>query len=296
MKIARVKVGNNNIVTIDDGSGFVDYSTILSETGYASQAIECDPEQVVTRMMTRGLLDESFVSDLLSRNRKSGKHQPLEDSKFDLLLPLRPTKIVCMTRNYVKHASEQGHKMPEKPVFFVKTENCVIGQNDSILVPSDVGRVDHEGELAVVIEKKSQRLKHDEVASHIFGYTIINDVTAREFQHKLAENSWPWYMAKSMDNSAPIGPWIVTKDEMGTLSGKGVKVFVNGQLKQDGTFDDMYWSVADLIVEITKYVTLKPGDMVATGTPDGIGQIVVGDEVSVEIDGIGRLTNPVEAM
>ncbi len=296
MKVARVNIGGTVIVAVDDGTGFVDYTAILNRSGYASKGVECDPELIITNMITRGLLEESFVSDLLGKSRKSGKYQTLDIAELHPLLPLRPRKIVCMTRNYVKHATEQGHKMPEKPVFFVKTENCVIGHDDPIKIPTDLGRVDHEGELAVVIAKKSKRITHNDVDSHIFGYTIINDVTARGFQHKLAENRWPWYMAKAMDSFAPIGPWIVSKSDMGELSGKGVKVFVNEQLRQDGSFDDMYWSVADLIVDITKYITLQPGDMVATGTPEGIGSVVDGDRVSVEIDGIGRLSNPVIAI
>ncbi|MCF7810623.1 fumarylacetoacetate hydrolase family protein [bacterium] len=226
--------------------------------------------------------------------KRNGKNFSLNVEGLTPLLPLMPGKIICIARNWAAHAKEGGHETPENPVYFAKTDNTAIGYGETIPLPQGLGRVDHEGELGVVILKQAKKVKAADAGKFIFGYTIVNDVTARAFQKELAATGRPWYAAKSMDGFAPIGPAIVLRNEAEPIDGKRIKVTVNNEIRQDGTVDDMIFKVPELIEAITKHVTLNPGDIIATGTPAGVGELHEGDEVAVEIDGIGRLVNPVK--
>jgi len=294
MQIGRFIHNGNPIICVNDGAGWTAYDCLLTAHGYNVPSAGISPDRRMTFLMCRGLLEDEVISEQLDWARRTGYPCPMDTTEGVPLLPLRPGKIVCVGRNYIEHAKEQGHGLPPHPIIFAKTDNCAIGPFQPIPYHQGFGRIDHEGELAVVIGKHTSNVLRDDANRHIFGYTIINDVTAREHQNYLGKNNWPWYIAKSMDGFAPIGPWVVTRNSFGDPSGKGVRVTVNGQLRQDGKFDDMAWKVPDLIEHISKVITLNPGDIIATGTPSGIGAIVPGDEVTVEIDGIGTLSNPVK--
>jgi len=202
------------------------------------------------------------------------------------LSPCTPTKIVCVGRNYAAHAAELGNEVPERPLLFFKPPSAVIGPNDEIVLPrSDL--VHHEAELAVVIGTRCRNVSAQEAMGVILGYTCMNDVSDREAQ-KWDKN---WVRAKGFDTSAPLGPIIVTKDEIeGPFH---VMSRVNGEVRQDGSTRDFIFSIPALIEEISTYMTLEPGDVIATGTPAGVGPLVSGDIVEVEIEGIGVLRNSV---
>lgn len=295
MRIARFLIAGRPVVAVDGGSGFVDYGAILDARGYGSDMRGADPERRLVRLLRHGLLCEEFVGEQLEWVLHSGRDFGLETEGLTPLLPHRPTKIICVARNYREHAREGGGDILERPIFFAKTDNCALGPGLPIRVPTDVGRVDHEGELGVVISRRAAGVKADEAMRCVLGYTVINDVTARELQKRLAERGLPWFHAKSRDTFAPLGPAIVSTGEVGDLSGKRIRVWVNGDIRQDGLLDDMVWKPPQLIAEISAVVTLLPGDVIATGTPSGVGGIAPGDEVVVAIDGVGRLANPVEA-
>ena len=295
MRIARFMLAGRPTIAIDAGEGYVDFGNLLEARGYHSEFTAKDPEKRIIRMMQRGMLEEDFIKGELVWAKHAGKSFHLELGGLKPLLPLRPGKIICIARNWAAHAREGGHEAPNRPVFFAKTENCAIGFGDPISLPAGIGRVDHEGELGVVMAKQASRVNAEEAGNYIFGYTIINDVTARAFQHELAKEGRPWYAAKSMDGFAPIGPAIVFRKEVEPVKGKSIRVTVNGEIKQDGSTDDMIFKVPELIEAITRYVTLMPGDMIATGTPAGVSEMHPGDEVTIDIDGIGRLVNPVVA-
>ena len=294
MRIARFLVSGQPTIAVDDGKGYIDLGALLAVRGMKSELTGNDPDRRIIRMLRRGMLDEDFIRGELNWMKKNGKDFSLNIESMKPLLPLMPGKIVCIARNWAAHAKEGGHETPENPVYFAKTDNTAIGYGDVIPLPQGMGRVDHEGELGVVILKQAKRVKAAEANQYIFGYTIVNDVTARAFQKELASGGRPWYAAKSMDGFAPIGPAIVLRSEAEPLAGKRIRVTVNGEIRQDGTVDDMIFKVPELIEAITKHVTLNPGDIIATGTPAGVSELHDGDEVAVEIDGIGRLVNPVK--
>ena len=209
--------------------------------------------------------------------------------KVRLLSPCTPTKIICLGRNYAAHAQELGNPLPERPLLFFKPPSAVIGPGEEIVLPRS-SRVDYEAELAIIIDRRCRNVRAKDAMEVIYGYTCMNDVSDREAQ-KWDKN---WVRAKGFDTSAPLGPVIVTKDEIeGPFH---VVLRLNGEIRQDGSTSDLVFSIPEIIAEITAYMTLEPGDVIATGTPAGVGPLSPGDTVEVMIDGIDTLTNCVRAV
>jgi 2-keto-4-pentenoate hydratase/2-oxohepta-3-ene-1,7-dioic acid hydratase in catechol pathway len=214
----------------------------------------------------------------------TGRRLPLGDVK--LLAPVLPSKVVAIGRNYAEHATEMGGDVPEQPLLFLKPSTAVVGPGDKIAYPASSKRVDFEGELAVVIGRLCRDVPEDRVADVVLGYTCANDVTARDQQ----KTDGQWSRAKGYDTFCPLGPWIETDLD---IADRRVTTTLNGATKQDGRTSQIVHKVPSLIAYITSCMTLLPGDVILTGTPAGVGPMDVGDEVSVEIEGIGRLTNMV---
>lgn len=210
-------------------------------------------------------------------------------SAVRLLAPAEPSKIVCIGRNYREHAKELNHPIPTEPLFFLKPPSSVIGTGDEIRRPNALSRrVDYEGELGVVIGKRCYRLREgDDVRPYITGYTCINDVTARDLQEKDGQ----WTRAKGFDTFCPFGPVVV--EGLDPWKGIAVQTRVNGQLRQNGTTIDFLFPLDLLVRFVSQVMTLEPGDLIATGTPAGVGPLVPGDTVEVTVEGIGTLTNTV---
>jgi 2-keto-4-pentenoate hydratase/2-oxohepta-3-ene-1,7-dioic acid hydratase in catechol pathway len=207
-----------------------------------------------------------------------------------LLPPCSPSKIVCVARNYSEHARELGNQPPTDPLVFLKPPSALIGAGESIVYPKASERVDYEGELGVVIGQRARNVTATEAASYILGYTCVNDVTARDFQKKDGQ----WTRGKGFDTFCAVGPCIVPREEVDFASLR-VRTFVDGEKKQDGSVMEMLFSVDDLIAYITAFMTLEPGDLIATGTPPGVGPLRPGSKVQVEIEGVGVLANTVVA-
>jgi len=206
-------------------------------------------------------------------------------SEVTVLPPVMPTKIVCVGRNYREHAEELGNQVPPEPLLFLKPPSAIIGPNQPIIYPELSSRVDYEGELAVVIKRKLKNLKEDDSwQDYVLGYTCFNDVTARDLQSKDVQ----FTRAKSFDTFAPIGPCLVTGLDPGGLQ---LKTFLNGKLVQSGNTRNMIFNIPYLIGYISRIMTLEPGDVIATGTPSGVGPMQPGDRVEVQIEGIGTLSN-----
>jgi len=204
-----------------------------------------------------------------------------------LLDPIRPSKIVCVGRNYREHAAELGNKMPDEPLLFLKAPSAIIYSGDEIVLPSASQQVEHEGELGVVIGRVARNIASGEdPLSYVLGYTCVNDVTARDLQRKDVQ----FTRGKSFDTFCPVGPWIETDIDPGNVT---VETRLNGELKQKGNTADMAFSVAFLIRYISEIMTLYPGDLIATGTPAGVSRMKPGDIVEVEVAGIGVLRNQV---
>ncbi|MGB3295678.1 MAG: fumarylacetoacetate hydrolase family protein, partial [Phormidesmis sp.] len=211
----------------------------------------------------------------------------IEDYK--LLAPCSPSKVIAVGRNYAKHAAELGNELPQTPLLFMKPPTAVTAADAPIFYPSQSARVDYEGELAIVIGELTTNCELSQVRSKIWGYTIANDVTARDLQRK--ENQWT--RAKGFDSFCPLGPWIVREIPAGAV----LQTFVNSadQPVQSASTADMIFSPEYLVAYISQTMTLLPGDVILTGTPEGVGPVVVGDRVRIEIEGIGSLENPVLA-
>jgi len=221
------------------------------------------------------------------------------------LPPLLPPKnVICVGKNYAKHAIEgaraEGLKdttLPKEPIWFTKPRTCLIGDHQQIVAPPGYGdTLDYEGELAVVIGQRARHLAKDTALQAVFGYTIFNDITARAVQQGRKQ----WFKGKSADTFGPVGPWVVTADEIGDPQSLRLTTRVNGELRQDAHTRDMIFSVVDLLVDLTQSITLEPGDIISTGTPAGVAwgmdkprYLQPGDRVVVEVSGIGRLENSV---
>lgn len=205
----------------------------------------------------------------------------------NILPPCEPTKIVCIGRNYVKHAEELGNEVPDRPLLFLKGPNTLAGHGDTITVPPGKAPIDHEAELAVIISEQCRNVDAADALDVIAGYTCMNDVSNREDQRQEKN----WIRGKAFDGAAPMGPVLATPDEV--PDDASVQAYVNGERRQDGSLDQMVFSVSELIEEITAYMTLEPGDVIASGTPDGVGPLVDGDEVEIRIDGIGSLKHTI---
>lgn len=208
----------------------------------------------------------------------------------------RPTKMICLGRNYRGHAQEQGAKVSESPLLFAKAPSSIIDPGQSIVIPAGSVKVDYEGELAFVIGRRTSKVSEDRAGEAIFGYCCLNDVTDREIQF----NEKQWFRSKSIDTFAPLGPWIVTPDEIGDALDLRITTKVNGQVMQSDTTGNMVFTPYDIISFVTRNMTLEPGDIISTGTPAGVGvfrdpQVFLkdGDVVEITIDGIGTLKNPV---
>nr|WP_236589699.1 fumarylacetoacetate hydrolase family protein [Ramlibacter aurantiacus] len=233
----------------------------------------------------------------------SGPSLPLSAVRLDAPLPRPRRNLWCVGRNYHAHAKElaasvfkgSNENVMEWPIVFTKVPECVVGPHDPVVLPGAAvsEQIDYEAELAVVIGKGGKNIRKDDAMDHIYGYTIVNDVTARDVQMRHQQ----WDMGKSFDTFCPMGPWIVTADE---LDGRRTRVrcWVNGELRQDGPTENMIFDIPTLIETVSRGITLVPGDVIATGTPAGVGMglqppryLRAGDVVRIEVDGIGAIEN-----
>jgi len=204
-----------------------------------------------------------------------------------ILEPIRPSKIVCVGRNYREHAAELGNKVPDEPLLFLKAPSAIISSGEEILLPGASQQVEHEGELGVVIGRIARNIpSNEDPLSYVLGYTCVNDVTARDLQRKDVQ----FTRGKSFDTFCPVGPWIETDIDPKNVT---VETRLNGEVKQKGNTADMAFPVAFLISYISEIMTLYPGDLIATGTPAGVSRMKPGDTVEVEVAGIGVLRNQV---
>jgi 2-keto-4-pentenoate hydratase/2-oxohepta-3-ene-1,7-dioic acid hydratase in catechol pathway len=214
--------------------------------------------------------------------------EPIALDAAELLVPVRPTKIVCVGRNYREHVKELGHEVPLEPTLFLKPNSALLAPGGVVKRPKISERVDYEGELCIVIGKTCRHVREDEdVRTYILGYTCLNDVTARDLQKKDGQ----WTRGKSFDTFCPVGP--VVADGLDPWAGVGVETRVNGAVKQSGNTRDFIFPLDVVIRHIAQVMTLFPGDIIATGTPEGVGPVVAGDVMEVSVVGVGTLRNSV---
>lgn len=223
--------------------------------------------------------------NIFGEYRRREARIPLKELK--LLAPCEPSKIICVGRNYVEHARELGNEVPKVPLIFLKPPSSVISNGENIILPPQSRQVEHEAELVVVIGSRAKSVTLETARETIFGYTIGNDVTARDLQ----KTDGQWTRAKGFDTFCSFGPWIDTDFDP---SDAVVTCRVNGQMRQMASTRDMVFNVGTLVAYISSVMTLEPGDIIFTGTPAGVGELRNGDVVDVEIEGLGKLSNPVK--
>ncbi|ELY48101.1 fumarylacetoacetate hydrolase family protein [Natronorubrum sulfidifaciens] len=211
----------------------------------------------------------------------------LESDEIDVLAPCEPSKIVCIGRNYADHADEMGSDVPDRPLIFLKPPNTIASHDDTVTAPAGKERIDYEAELGVVIGEQCRHVPVSEAMDVVEGFTCVNDISNRDDQEK-EQN---WIRGKAFDGAAPLGPLLATPDEV--PADASVQSRVNGELKQDGSREQLIFPIPELIAEITAYMTLEPGDVIATGTPEGVGPLSDGDEVEIEIEGVGTLSHSI---
>ncbi|HYM79537.1 MAG TPA: fumarylacetoacetate hydrolase family protein [Candidatus Dormibacteraeota bacterium] len=229
---------------------------------------------------------EEADGDMESLRTRRIEAIPLEEAA--LLPPVRPSKIICVGRNYREHAAELGHEVPKEPLIFLKATSALLSPGATVRRPKISQRVDYEGELGVVIGKTCYQPAPDaDIRQYILGYTCVNDVTARDLQEKDGQ----WSRAKGFDTFCPVGP--VVTDEIDPWAGVGVETRVNGQVKQNGNTRDFIFALDVVIRYMAQAMTLFPGDLIPSGTPSGVGPVVAGDVVEVSVAGAGTLRNPV---
>lgn len=220
------------------------------------------------------------------------------ESSVQVGMPFSPGNVFCVGLNYRDHAQESNAPIPQQPVLFAKWTNAMIGPGEAIVLPPDTQEVDYEAELGVVIGRRCHGVSAENALDYVAGYVCVNDISARDFQRMDGQ----WVRAKSQDTFGPIGPCLVTRDELKDPQALGIRCSVNGRVLQNSNTREMVFGVRELIAFISRGITLYPGDPISTGTPPGVGFaqkppvfLHPGDEVAVEIDGIGRLSNPVKA-
>ncbi len=210
-----------------------------------------------------------------------------DPGEVEILPPTEPSKIVCVGRNYAKHADERDADVPDRPLLFLKPPNAVAGHGDEITLPAGKERIDHEAELAVVIGEQARNVDADDAEEYIAGYTCFDDISNRDDQ----DREQNWVRGKAFDNSAPMGPAIAPPEAL--PEDASIELRVNGETRQDSSIEHLIFSIPELIEEVTTYMTLEPGDVIATGTPEGVGKLSDGDTVEVEIEGVGTLEHTV---
>lgn len=236
-----------------------------------------------------GLLDGNTIRELDAPwSGKLGAIHQLE--AVQLLATCAPSKIVCVGRNYREHAAELGNEVPAEPLIFLKPPSSLIASGDNIVYPALSQNVHYEGELGVVIGARARSVRTEDALSYVFGYTCVNDVTARDLQRKDSQ----WTRGKGFDTFCPVGPWIVPRDEV-VVDDLRVRTLLDGEVRQDASVREMIFPVNAIIAYVTQFMTLEPGDLIATGTPSGVGPMQAGSTVSIQIQGIGVLQNRVVA-
>ncbi len=287
MRVGNLQIdGHRRLAVFDDDGSFVD----LSSSGLPTDTVD------LIAQWDRDKIDQALAN---------GNRLPIAGLR--LLAPLVPRKnIIAVGRNYRDHAQEfsdsgfdasEKQMIPDHPVIFTKSPTSVVGPDEAIMLANDpTGTTDYEGEMAVVIGRAARNVPVDSALEHVFGWTIVNDVTARDLQKKHVQ----WFVGKSPDTFCPMGPWITTIDELPDIGASWMRTLVNGELRQEAPISALIFGVETLIATLSEVMTLEPGDVIATGTGKGVGigfdpprYLVSGDVVEISIDGIGTLRNPV---
>jgi 2-keto-4-pentenoate hydratase/2-oxohepta-3-ene-1,7-dioic acid hydratase in catechol pathway len=298
LKILSFKGNKGDRVGIQTDRGIVDFSAGLQVYNLVESEELCPVITDNLTLLEGGMFDADLFSEVLSfLERHNLLDRYLAHGKITLNPPIRkPSKIIALGLNYASHAAESGRESPEEPVIFCKASTAVIGPEDKVVINPEIGRVDPEVELAVIIGKRAKNVSQNDAADFIAGYTILNDISARDMQSADFELRNPWFRSKSIDTFCPIGPCIVLPDEISPLDELDLELKVNGETRQKSNTKQLIFKIPELIEYISGMMTLEPGDIISTGTPEGIAPIQPGDVVEAIVEKIGTLTNYVRAL
>jgi 2-keto-4-pentenoate hydratase/2-oxohepta-3-ene-1,7-dioic acid hydratase in catechol pathway len=296
MKVAQFEDAQGYCIGVLHNGRWINYSDVEAAYTSITQKIVVEPTTTITRLLEDGRFEVSEFRRVLAFLTEHRLERQYVVSKDALLRPpvLRPAKIIALGLNYALHAKEGNAAVPKEPIIFMKAGSSVIGPGDTILLPKGLGRMDHEVELAVIFGRRATAVKKKDALKVVAGFTILNDVTARDLQSKDIDNKHPWFRSKSFDTFTPMGPWIITPDEVGTPIHLDLECRVNSKVRQKSNTRSMVFDIPTQIEFITRYISFDPGDVLSTGTPHGIGPIAEGDEVVCRIEKIGELRNPVK--
>jgi 2-keto-4-pentenoate hydratase/2-oxohepta-3-ene-1,7-dioic acid hydratase in catechol pathway len=295
MKVAQYQDEFGPFVGLEKDGRWINYTKASAAYYLMERDIALIPRTTIEIMIERGLFNTADFSRVFQfvKQHRLEKHVHISNNA-ELLAPLlRPRKIVALGLNYLQHVKEGSFSVPKEPVIFVKAGSSVIGPGETVRIPRGLGRMDHEVELALVIGKTATEVPRRRAYDYIAGYTICNDVTARGLQTTDINNRHPWFRSKSFDTFTPLGPWIVTTDEIRPPVHLNFECRVNGKLRQKSNTRDLVFDIPAIIESLSRYITLDAGDIISTGTPAGIGSIKHGDTMVCRIQGIGELRNPV---
>ena len=298
MKIVSYKGNEGDRIGIQTESGIVDFSAGLQVYNLVEKEAICPMITDILTLLQNDLFDVDLFKGVLSfLKRHSLLERYIFRGKAKLNAPIaRPPKIIALGLNYASHASEAGRESPEEPVIFCKAPTSVIGPEDKVVINPEIGRVDPEVELAVIINREAKSVSRDKAGDYIAGYTVLNDVSARDMQSDDFELRNPWFRSKSLDTFCPMGPCVVLTDEISPLDELDLELKVNGETRQKSNTKQLIFKIPELIEYISGMITLEPGDVISTGTPEGIAPIVPGDVVEAVVEKIGTLTSYVRSL
>ena len=280
-------------IGVETDKGIVDFSAAFQLYNMVEKEQIFPMVTDILELIYNGHFDVDIFADvLIFLERHSFVDRYIVREKIKLNPPINnPSKIVALGLNYASHAKESGRENPKEPVIFCKATSSIIGPEDKIVIKPGIGRVDPEVELAVIIGRKAKNVKKEDAGHYIAGYTVLNDVSAREMQSADFELRNPWFRSKSLDTFCPIGPCVTLPDEISPLDELDIEIKVNGEIRQKSNTKQLIFKVPELIEYISGLMTLEPGDIISTGTPEGIAPILPGDIIEATVEKIGTLTN-----
>lgn len=285
------KTFNIGVRTTDGDYNLTEALDIYQNAKGAKKEISVHFLQMFVEM---GYCSASIINNIFKEPWVQSKIQSLkieDDFTFDVPIP-RPSKIICLGRNYKAHAKELNHQIPDKPIIFCKASSSITPHDSDIIIPSWLDtRVDHEAELGLIIGKAGKNIKADNGYDHIAGYTIINDITARDMQKNDMKQKKPWFRSKSLDTFCPVGPFLVPADVVENPHDLDIILKINGKERQNSSTSRMIFKIPEIIAYISTFMTLLPGDLIATGTPEGVSAIKDGDRIEISISELGTLAN-----
>ncbi len=288
MKLFQFKKNDNVQVGIELDNTVYNFSAMDKKNGFVD----------LQTMINEEMFNVEYINDIINSVKDEGTLESYEiKEEIDFDIPVRnPQKILCFGVNYVAHAEEGDNPIPDEPIMFSKTNNTLLPHNGTITFPKNIGRVDHEIELALVIGKKGRNIKKEDGLDYVAGYTIINDISARKMQIEDLDKGHPWLRSKSYDTFCPIGPYLTPAGAVNNPYDIDLTLKINDVVKQHSNTSRMIFKIPELIEFASGIMTLMSGDIICTGTPEGISEIKDGDIVTCELSGLGILSNSVKSV